>query len=511
MNYQKIILPTLPQVDTIIAIFLLKKFGKEKYPGIENASIEIWTSLPPGKTIASLEEEGYFLIDIGGGKFDHHSKGKTASQIVAEDLNLEGDPALSKLLAFAERSDKYGLGTISTDPIDKAFGLTGLISDLRKILPENPRKIVDLVLPLIHAHYLEEKRRYKDLPEEFEKKLKEGRAEVFIVKQGKKKLKVVAIETDNPSIVGWLRSTIGPKADVVLQRGSSGHANIITRPLKKIDLRFLVALLRKEEITRQEREVTIPPLELIKPGKVPEVPEWYYDKATNSILNGGLNPKGTTPTSIPFERIKELIREGLSYPLFQKTFLPETQEAQYFLEIRIPIEIAKKIREKIESATAGVKLHLPENYHITLIYLGKYSSQELSFLFEKIQSLSNEIKPFSIEVNSKHLKEGEIPGYEAKAFYFPILEKKGGKELKEIHSKLKKIVPYFKVQKFSPHLTIANVTLGIEKEVAKEAKIKLKRDFKIKFLVNKIRLTEIIRKPDRRIVYRTKQNFLLGE
>jgi len=508
MNYQKIILPTLPQVDTIIAIFLLKKFGKEKYPGIENASIEIWTEIPKGETEISLNEKGYFLIDIGGGKFDHHFKGKSASQIVAEDLNLEEDPALSKLLAFAERADKYGLGTISTDQIDKAFGLTGLISDLQKIYPYHPQKIVDLVLPLIEAHYLEEKRRYKELPEEFEKKLKEGKAEVFVVKQGKKKLKVVAIESDNPSMVGWLRSTIGQKADVVLQRASSGHTNIITRPLKRVDLTLSVALLRKEEAIQQNRG-EIPPVDLIKPGKIPQVPEWYYDRATNSILNGGLNPKGTPPTSIPFERIKELIREGLSYLSLRKTYFPKVQKSQYFLEIRIPIEIAKLIREKIESVSAGIKLHLPQNYHITLLHLGEYSSQEIISLFKKIQSILKEIKPFLIKIDSHNLKEGVIPGYEAKAFYFLISE--GSKELNKIHSKIKKIIPRFRTQEFFPHLTIASISPGFEEKIIKEGKIKLKEDFEIKIPINKIRLTEIVKKPDGRVVYKTKKDFLLGE
>jgi hypothetical protein len=50
ISYQKIILPTRPQTDTIVAIFLLKKFGKEKYPGIEKAKIEILNNLPENET-----------------------------------------------------------------------------------------------------------------------------------------------------------------------------------------------------------------------------------------------------------------------------------------------------------------------------------------------------------------------------------------------------------------------------------------------------------------------------
>lgn len=510
LYFKKIIIPTHLQPDTIVAIFLLKKFGKEKYPGIEKAEIEIWNTLPENETSEFLFKKGFFLIDIGGGKFDHHFRGKTASQLVVEDLKITGDPALVKLLTFAERADKYGLGTISQDPIDKALGLAGLISSLNKILPASPQRVADIILPIIHAHYLEEKRRYKELPEEFEKKLKEKKAEVFIVKQKRKKLKVVVIESDNPSIVGWLRSSLGKRADVVLQKASSGHVNIITRPLKRPDLRLVAALLREEELRIQNRRVTLPPLDLIKSGKLSEVLEWYYDLATNSILNGGINPKGTPPTSIPFGKIKEIIKEGLSEVLLEKRVQPRRiKEAKYFLEVKIPLEIAKKIWEKIEGTLAGIKFHLSQNYHITLIYLGEYKSEEFTLLSEKIQSFLQEIQPFSIEIDSKNLKSGKIPGYQTKAFYFLIQEEKGGRDLEKIHLGLKEIIPQFQPQEFFPHLTVATAILGIEEEIIKEAKIKPKESFKIKFPVSKIRLTEIIRGLSGRVVYKTKHYFPL--
>lgn len=318
-TYTKIIIPSILQPDTIVAIFLLKKFGRDKYPGVEKAEIETSNILPKDETPESLDKKGIILIDIGKGKFDHHFRKKTASKLVAQDLNIADDPALTKLLTFAERDDKYGLGTISQDPIDKAFGLSGLISNLNKTLSSNPQRVAEAIFPVIDAHYIEQKRRYRDLPKEFERKLKEKKAEIFTVKQNKKKLKVVAIESDNPSIVGWLRSSLSERADVVLQKASSGHVNIITRPLKKVDLRFLIALLRQTEIKAQDKEITIPPVTLIKPGRLSQVPEWYYDLATNSILNGGINPKGTPPTSILFERIKEIAKEGLGESLVLST------------------------------------------------------------------------------------------------------------------------------------------------------------------------------------------------
>jgi len=50
----------------------------------------------------------------------------------------------------------------------------------------------------------------------------------------------------------------------------------------------------------------------MRPGKIQEIPGWYYDRATNSILNGGTNPNGILPTAIPFEKIKEFTKEALA-------------------------------------------------------------------------------------------------------------------------------------------------------------------------------------------------------
>jgi hypothetical protein len=165
---------------------------------------------------------------------------------------------------------------------------------------------------LLEAHLIEEKRRTQEIPEEFEKKLKEGKAEVFQVKQNKKDLKVVVLESDNLSMAGWLKSVGGLKADVVCQRNSAGFTNILTKPMKMIDLRWTSAYLRKAESEMRDRKLTCSTYDLMKDGKISEVPEWYYDRATNSVLNGGANPQGVLPTAISLETIKDILKEALA-------------------------------------------------------------------------------------------------------------------------------------------------------------------------------------------------------
>ncbi len=310
--YTKIILPTRPQPDTIVAIFLLKNLGKEKYPGIENAAVEVLTNIPEGENPESLAQKGMFAIDVGGGKFDHHQKNTTASQLIAEDLGIAQNTIIAKLLQYAERDDKYGMGTISKDQLDRAFGLSGLIAALNKSLPENPNQIVSYILPLLKGHYLEEKRRIIDLPKEYEEKLKNGQIQEFAVKHKKKKITVVSLESDNPSMAGWLKSTSGTRADVIIQKNSSGHVNIVTQQMKKVDLRKTVALIREEEAKKRNYSFRISPLDFQRPGRIREIPEWYYDRATNSLLNGGVIPKGTNTTILTLQGITNLVIEGLS-------------------------------------------------------------------------------------------------------------------------------------------------------------------------------------------------------
>jgi len=361
-------------------------------------------------------------------------------------------------------------------------------------------------LPLIEAHYLEEKKKIEELPREFEEKLKEGKAEIFEVKQEKKKLKVVVLESNNLSMAGWLKSSEGVKADVVCQKVSSGYVNILTKPLKRVDLRWLAAYLRNEEAKLRGRRLRYLTPDLMQPGKIPEVPEWYYDRATNSVLNGGPNPKGILPTSIFLERIKEILKEALSQKSPEKKVSYTSRVNQYFLEIRLPIEKAEEIKKMLMGLPAGIKIHFPENYHITLIYFGTIG-EELSETIEAIKNVLRNFKQFEIIIDGKNFKSGKVSGYPTRAFYFEI--KDGGEILKKMRGFLEKEIPNFQKEEFIDHLTVATALPQIEEKVIREAEIEVEREKKIKFLVEKIRLTEILKKPSGETIYKVKNQFYL--
>jgi len=121
------------------------------------------------------------------------------------------------------------------------------------------------------------------------------------VKQQDKNLHVISLNSDNPSMPGYLRSQLGGRFDVVAQRRLTGHVNILTRPTKQVKLDALAAVIRIEEVTKSGKDLELTESMLRKTGRVDEAPEWYYDPATNSILNGGANSTDIPPTKITQE------------------------------------------------------------------------------------------------------------------------------------------------------------------------------------------------------------------
>ena len=99
---------------------------------------------------------------------------------------------------------------------------------------------------------------------------------------------------------------------MVAQWLPSGHLNILTRPTKRVDLRSLSALMRVEEAAQAGYSIEMGVRDLAKFGRLKEIPEWYYDPATNSLQNGGLNPKEVSPTKIQKNGLKKIIELGLS-------------------------------------------------------------------------------------------------------------------------------------------------------------------------------------------------------
>lgn len=305
-----------PHPDPICALFLLREFGADKFPGVREAKLEFWNALPEGRSTAELEAEGYVLIDVGGGKFDHHQASdsyETAATLVAKDLGVADLPALKKLLTYVRRDDLEGRGIVSKDVVDRAFGLSAITMNLNRAYPGHPEYVVEMVLRILAAHYLEEYTRKVLLPREWERLLREGKVWQFRVAAAQGPIRVVVLESDTVALVGFVRAVQAIRADVVVQRRSSGHTNIVTRQREpRLDLRPVVAALRQAEARLLGVSLEgFSPEQLFAAGRLEAVPMWYYDTAANTIQNGGAAPEGVLPTRLSLARVQAVLEQSL--------------------------------------------------------------------------------------------------------------------------------------------------------------------------------------------------------
>ena len=316
MNIKNVIFPTRPQIDTICAYFILYTYGESEFPGLRQANINT-ASVPADAQKGSFIYSGdTLLLDCNDSKLDHHSKKNVClTDLVIDYLGLGSKRELEKIKAFARRDDLEGKGIISQDRLDKAFGLPGLLTNLNKLYPEEPDTVFNMILPLLEAHHKEELRREYEMPEEITKASKEGKFDVFTVLQKDKKLKGCIVRSDNVSIGGYLRSQLGGNYDVVVQLRSSGYMAILTKK-ERVSLRGLALVLRLEEISIKNIDPNLSINELSSFGTLPEVPEWYYDPATNSLFNGSSSHQETPVSKINRDTIKDVVLLGLSESMF---------------------------------------------------------------------------------------------------------------------------------------------------------------------------------------------------
>jgi len=302
--------------DNICAVFLLQEFGENLFPGITEANVVLWDKVPDGKTADDFEKEGYLLVDMGNGKFDHHEedhaqKTECASTLIAKYLKIDEQPALKKLLTFVKRDDLEGRGIVSKDVIDRMFGLPALILNLAKTYPDNPEYVIDIVKRLFQAHYYEQYRRTVLMPQELEQLKTDGKITIEKFNSGGERLVVVFVESDSDTIAGFLRVYQEVSADIVVIRKTTGHTNIITKDRKpRVNFKEMIALLRTTESQKRNREVTNNKEILEKPGRLDEVPEWYYDTAANSLQNGGA-ATNIEATKLSLDEIKNIVIKAL--------------------------------------------------------------------------------------------------------------------------------------------------------------------------------------------------------
>lgn len=318
VSYKKILLYPKLDLDVVVALFLLQNYGTKYFPGIDRATVEFVLELPIGETGDTLEQKGIMALDLGGGRFDHHRMSReeerlTVTDLVAMELGISGHEAFRKLVAVVRRDDLEGKGTISRDQLDRTFGLSAIHVNLCRRYEGDLFRAIHVMHEIIGAHLVEEIRRVKHLPEEFSERSREGNIVGFQMFSSCGPVRIVMVKSDTVGLVGYLRSSRGMRADIVVQFRSSGHINLITRQSRKLDLAGVVREIRLAELRVKGIEVTAElEARLSEKGRIAEVPEWYFDTAAMSLQNGGVVPESAPATKLTPADIRKAIITGLS-------------------------------------------------------------------------------------------------------------------------------------------------------------------------------------------------------
>jgi hypothetical protein len=367
---------TRPDLDALASVWLLQKYGNKK----EREAVLIF--LKNGDE-AIFNDLGIIFIDRGRGELDHHGRrfnsGETSASLVAKKLGVTEEKSIQKLLRKVQRSDLMGeslpfdisdfikCAQRNKDLSDEEITRLGLrmltaamefqmqklqrdhpwiqavIVEFLKTKEERPAAFEEYIQKLSNPRFerpfdlveitVGEKVRsgeeeaikfarellelkYKDYVESFQ------RALVEVDKAWKKRVRGILIVADISDEPAFNRAARYRGATVIIQRNTDGYTQWFFDTEKVDDFLTdsIAAMTRLEECLVQGRK--IPNIDLRRPGRIEEIPEWYYYKAPQLgkkrpgrfILNGSLTAREDIPkTKIPLDTLRYIAECAVQY------------------------------------------------------------------------------------------------------------------------------------------------------------------------------------------------------
>lgn len=107
-----------PDMDDVVALFYIKKYGHRRFTGIENAVIRTTSERTSDPEVTKdLEQAGILYVGIGGGRYDEHPVKDTprkandsAATLAAKDFGIDEVPYIGPNLDYAY-SKNYSANT----------------------------------------------------------------------------------------------------------------------------------------------------------------------------------------------------------------------------------------------------------------------------------------------------------------------------------------------------------------------------------------------------------------
>ncbi|MFV9504294.1 MAG: hypothetical protein AB4911_06990 [Oscillochloridaceae bacterium umkhey_bin13] len=144
-----------PDLDCLVAIWILVRFGKTNEAQLEFvAAGRTWQDAPADADPAIIH------VDTGGGQYDHHHIADptlSAAELVRRAI-APGDEALSRLVEQVTRID-HADTTGGRQAV--FFNITDLIAGYNALYPNRPHHVAQAMLPNLDAWYEHEQRQLR--------------------------------------------------------------------------------------------------------------------------------------------------------------------------------------------------------------------------------------------------------------------------------------------------------------------------------------------------------------
>jgi len=298
-----------PHLDEITAIFLLRKFGEELFPGISTAEVIFWKTVETfdgASAQAWLERNQYLLVGIGGGIFDEHGsgakdriEGECTATLVAKYLGVNELPELPFILNFVLKTD--------TGPAEHPWDIAAMVKTINKANPDS-KTALDWALIALEARYQEQMRFLSAVPE-FKKN---GEAHTFTDFR-RRPITVAIIASENTEMPRCLLSTIGGEFEIVVKVDSdTGNAQIfssIKRVSRKL-FNIIAILIQRQEMVNRDEALPANLDDLAKDGNNGTV--WYYHRRPQMLLNCSLSISDVEPTCLSTAEILNIIKTAIT-------------------------------------------------------------------------------------------------------------------------------------------------------------------------------------------------------
>lgn len=307
MRYTHIVTHARFHLDEVMAILLLQLFGEKKYPGINQAGLVLITR-PDAINAEEALKTGSVCVGCGGGIYDEHGHedNSCAAALVATDLNISRDYVVAKMIDYAVHADR----TADVRPQE----LPSLIKQWHRVHPDDSLLVLKRALEVLRdwaRDGMQFQLVYKGL--RFEK-------QQFQTVLGERTVAIAIIRSDNEFADSPHAATVAriKKADIVVKQIKRGNIAVLTDKRAGLTIEGAVGRIRKLEMTKRGSQAQLDMETLGLAGTIREVPQWYYLKAGELLLNGSDQASpDVEPTALTIEEVIEALKAGTGPALNQ--------------------------------------------------------------------------------------------------------------------------------------------------------------------------------------------------